>query len=231
MDSLTAPFVRCKFQSTLPAWGETIIAICQNWQADISIHSPRMGRDGLRFFQRIAVNDFNPLSPHGERRFSPMLRRSSFGFQSTLPAWGETKRIATSIFVPHISIHSPRMGRDQGPLRPDFGQTISIHSPRMGRDRCFWYTGYSLFISIHSPRMGRDDYSTATDSGKLISIHSPRMGRDNLLSVHFISPNISIHSPRMGRDWASAAVKAGETISIHSPRMGRDSKAVSKSKL
>ena len=55
-------------------------------------------------------------------------------FQSTLPAWGET--ILQSSFVErmHISIHSPRMGRDKGVLEMGDTVEISIHSPRMGRD-------------------------------------------------------------------------------------------------
>ena len=35
--------------------------------AEISIHSPRMGRDVNAVRQSAAVYDFNPLSPHGER--------------------------------------------------------------------------------------------------------------------------------------------------------------------
>ena len=56
------------FQSTLPAWGET-------------------GNGNQR--ERLATY-FNPLSPHGERRFG-----NSLDLPATL-----------------ISIHSPRMGRD-----------------------------------------------------------------------------------------------------------------------
>ena len=58
------------FQSTLPAWGETLL--CQPWPAQAS--------------------DFNPLSPHGERH--PLFLVywiQLFRFQSTLPAWGETE--------------------------------------------------------------------------------------------------------------------------------------------
>ena len=34
----------------------------------ISIHSPRMGRDGKDMGGAGSPADFNPLSPHGERR-------------------------------------------------------------------------------------------------------------------------------------------------------------------
>ena len=84
---------RCRhpFQSTLPAWGETAADTRRPGILRISIHSPRMGRDPRPgSSKREKPGNFNPLSPHGERRqaVSPAWRLSTF--QSTLPAWGET---------------------------------------------------------------------------------------------------------------------------------------------
>ena len=56
-----------KFQSTLPAWGETDIESKIDYVSYISIHSPRMGRDGGGGKKRGDQTYFNPLSPHGER--------------------------------------------------------------------------------------------------------------------------------------------------------------------
>ena len=101
--------------------------------------------------------NFNPLSPHGERRtvsttangpksisiHSPRMGRDISGedgaagaveFQSTLPAWGETGQAYRSPGYPGISIHSPRMGRDAVAADDLVVRDISIHSPRMGRD-------------------------------------------------------------------------------------------------
>ena len=77
---------------------------------------------------------FNPLSPHGERRLVESMIILVKEFQSTLPAWGETGLPDTvdSRFL--ISIHSPRMGRDLHWLHYRTARPISIHSPRMGRD-------------------------------------------------------------------------------------------------
>ena len=58
------------FQSTLPAWGATIMISGKFQCAKISIHAPRMGSDIL-----LTIKLF------------PM-----FPFQSTLPAWGATPR-------------------------------------------------------------------------------------------------------------------------------------------
>ena len=100
------------FQSTLPAWGETDerAKICK--EIAISIHSPRMGRDGALRGPILWAENFNPLSPHGERPRLPSLQRMMRTFQSTLPAWGETAYHLLRINYTTISIHSPRMGRD-----------------------------------------------------------------------------------------------------------------------
>ena len=101
------------FQSTLPAWGETTVA------AKVA-----------------TVNgNFNPLSPHGERRFPPLALGPPGRFQSTLPAWGETRRPhAPGRPYPYFNPLSPHGERRFVLLRPASHRGISIHSPRMGRD-------------------------------------------------------------------------------------------------
>ena len=90
-DSRPAPKIwkSSKFQSTLPAWGETWRCGCLRilhaisihsprmgrdpcfdqffFCCTISIHSPRMGRDQRAGFRAVKCSYFNPLSPHGER--------------------------------------------------------------------------------------------------------------------------------------------------------------------
>ena len=84
--------IRQTFQSTLPAWGETGLGNGGRVDIPISIHSPRMGRD--------------------------------------------PKEIGLLYYTTKISIHSPRMGRDRGFDAAAHQTDISIHSPRMGRDAC-----------------------------------------------------------------------------------------------
>ena len=101
------------FQSTLPAWGETI--------SNVVVDS--------------SCPNFNPLSPRGERQDLPMLILPIKKFQSTLPAWGETLTTEEKLHYIIISIHSPRVGRDIVMLPSYiFAYLISIHSPRVGRD-------------------------------------------------------------------------------------------------
>ena len=192
------------FQSTLPAWGETI-----PHDAD---HHPD--------------HNFNPLSPHGERPTRCGKAPPPSGFQSTLPAWGETGPGGGLHAGRPISIHSPRMGRDsitQNYMLED--GAISIHSPRMGRDGGGSASGkFWSNISIHSPRMGRDAFTSIILTATVISIHSPRMGRDmpqtHQYYMHIADFNpLSPHGERLFNfRYASCFY----IISIHSPRMGRD---------
>ena len=87
---------RIRFQSTLPAWGETDQQITDAGELLISIHSPRMGRDGWcnssRHDGQISIH-----SPRMGRDLKAAgYRWSKNKFQSTLPAWGETRAASAS---------------------------------------------------------------------------------------------------------------------------------------
>ena len=122
----------------------------------ISIHSPRMGRDPRHGRSKEHRADFNPLSPHGERQDVLRAATAQPAFQSTLPAWGETSGGGHVAVGEGISIHSPRMGRDQ---MMKVGLPCCLHfnplSPHGERHNASNQTINAL-ISIHSPRMGRD---------------------------------------------------------------------------
>ena len=105
------------FQSTLPAWGATTapdqIRLCRlhfnprsphgerlpyffisRLLSDISIHAPRMGSDACQGTTGRLVSYFNPRSPHGERLGYEETISPYYIFQSTLPAWGATRRLS-----------------------------------------------------------------------------------------------------------------------------------------
>ncbi len=124
-----------KFQSTLPAWGETMKGWLNKMTTVISIHSPRMGRDS-------------------DGRF---MRASEWRFQSTLPAWGETNDPNYKPFTEEISIHSPRMGRDLIMRLQKGLHLFQSTLPAWGETSPNMYASCIIRISIHSPRMGRDD--------------------------------------------------------------------------
>ena len=79
------------FQSTLPARGATAVTDVERNDLRISIHAPRTGSDAHHETARRTPGDFNPRSPHGERRSTSRSPSRRGLFQSTLPARGATR--------------------------------------------------------------------------------------------------------------------------------------------
>ena len=196
-----------KFQSTLPARGATeeneglfnfykISIHAPRTGSDggrgrpkktkaISIHAPRTGSDCPHSISLVTAHNFNPRSPHGERRIVMPQGRTRGGFQSTLPARGATSKGTCPERPQHISIHAPRTGsdtagsssfrraslfqstlpargatgvpRDRAAKPPDFNPR-SPHGERRHRER----SGHRRDpISIHAPRTGSDSCDKA----------------------------------------------------------------------
>ena len=173
-----------KFQSTLPARGATFRVEFTHAEQLISIHAPRTGSDEVRAPRPCRPRNFNPRSPHGERRVfpsrSPLLHRISIHaprtgsdsqetsshapplFQSTLPARGATGK-ELQRFVEPLLFQStlPARGATCAVDQPHAGDGISIHAPRTGSDRRADVPANSQPISIHAPRTGSDSPSAA----------------------------------------------------------------------
>ena len=78
----------------------------------ISIHAPRTGSDKPCLLAQHQKADFNPRSPHGERRDFCRKSGRNQAFQSTLPARGATISDTFLSARRPISIHAPRTGSD-----------------------------------------------------------------------------------------------------------------------
>ena len=125
------------FQSTPSAWRETLTVAIIAVFFDISIHSLRMEGDRVSWVFFCGRADFNPLPPHGGRRFliryicscnfisihslrmegdqkKRLLLTASKAFQSTPSAWRETVSNRNIQCSNTISIHSLRMEGDRG---------------------------------------------------------------------------------------------------------------------
>ena len=105
---------RAGFQSTLPAWGETllmqIIYQCGAFQSTL----PAWGETPKQASKAAMMAFQSTLPAWGETPTpGPEVVTGSTRFQSTLPAWGETMHSVKPFPSIYISIHSPRMGRDQ----------------------------------------------------------------------------------------------------------------------
>mgnify|MGYP003370951916 CR=1 FL=1 len=191
-----------KFQSTLPARGATAQPK----------YIPRSRRD------------FNPRSPHGERRH------------------GEQKNMRHRM----ISIHAPRTGSDGNADEMTAASRISIHAPRTGSDR------HRLELlrphgdfNPRSPHGERPAGSIQHILHRTISIHAPRTGSDSLLQQngrtgrHFnprsphgerhVGFNLQVTQIRFQSTLPARGATRGwfteenfTYISIHAPRTGSD---------
>ena len=175
--------------------GRDLTSVASTTSQQISIHSPRMGRDFSASFQQVCGKNFNPLSPHGERPLTaPFVRCKN-----------------------EISIHSPRMGRDHNNivcfLSSDDFNPLSPHGERHILQKVF-----HVFTQFQStlPAWGETNKVEYISDNTTISIHSPRMGRDMRLVHRGFPVCISIHSPRMGRDIQRLAL-FNETIRNFNP--------------
>ena len=100
------------FQSTRPVWGATGKVMASGFLSKVSIHAPRVGRDGSRRTAASPPISFNPRAPCGARR-------------------GPVK---APVAVDAVSIHAPRVGRDLKITVKRGLSYVSIHAPRVGRD-------------------------------------------------------------------------------------------------
>ena len=121
------------FQSTLPVWGATgSLCVMINGYHDfnprspcgerleafplatdgeaISIHAPRVGSD--RCCQPLPARppNFNPRSPCGERPSFSQSQSVPLTFQSTLPVWGATCKMARPTVLPTFQSTLPVWG-------------------------------------------------------------------------------------------------------------------------
>ena len=176
------------------------------------------------------VLDFNPRSPHGERRLellellhhllisihaprtgSDAKQRGrgipGLPFQSTLPARGATGAGLPNQPGHDISIHAPRTGSDTESALCFLRAHISIHAPRTGSDKLIDLFGLVGKISIHAPRTGSDpDCAKWRAPIKYFNPRSPHGERhQHGYKGHNRRP-ISIHAPRTGSDAPFAAI-------------------------
>ena len=145
-------------------------------------------------------------------------------FQSTLPVWGATRRLAALREHRGISIHAPRVGSDFRLVHAAVVPDISIHAPRVGSD----YLDYAETIhpADFNPRSpcgerliqfrlfrqpprfqstlpvwGATKKARDLINAQMISIHAPRVGSDCPLRIEEEDNGaISIHAPRVGSD-------------------------------
>ena len=170
--------------------------------------------------------DFNPRSPHGERRICTACSRRARLFQSTLPARGATARpFCRCSQIKRFQSTLPARGATGSSILPGCAQLISIHAPRTGSD--IRKRGSSAAASTFQstlPARGATSKAVGNDSrGVLISIHAPRTGSDHEPAAGYCNlRHFNPRSPHGERRPPSTLVQSCATISIHAPRTGSD---------
>ena len=171
---------------------------------NISIHAPRTGSDDDRLLVHQAAGDFNPRSPHGERRDRWQLYNNCKAFQSTLPARGATTASNPQRGSEDISIHAPRTGSDEiFPVSSHVTSKFQSTLPARGATEPGGNSGAVYGISIHAPRTGSDGVGK-TSLAICMAFQStlPARGATESASAPAYTKIISIHAPRTGSDCA-----------------------------
>ena len=192
----------------------------------ISIHAPRTGSDeGEGTAEGLAI-DFNPRSPHGERRDAGTKRGTSR----------------------QISIHAPRTGSDRAaskaagetwvfqstlPARgatlpswklPSVSRNFNPRSPHGERRRNVPVFLYSMLVHFNprSPHGERLQKAVAFGTPTYFNPRSPHGERLSLLATFLPETNFNPRSPHGERRKSDESKRGLRRISIHAPRTGSD---------
>ena len=231
-----------------PRTGSDAKAADVSRQILISIHAPRTGSDFPGVLRNVAPCDFNPRSPHGERR----LRSRTFSlpmsnFNPRSPHGERRIGCLSNLVMGKISIHAPRTGSDerttlQARRKGRFQSTLPARGATI---YALYNRRYTLFQST-LPARGATCGKNAKNLRKiLISIHAPRTGSDAPFAA-INPPPVGFQSTLPARGATSPCSRPLETgrfqstlpargatvtrptkctrceISIHAPRTGSD---------
>ena len=207
-------------------WGATLSVDDGLLVLGISIHAPRVGRDGRPARRPAWVNNFNPRAPCGARRedygycyrdFTISIHAPRVGrdvvtqafiihkreFQSTRPVWGATfLRRCTILRTPNFNPRAPCGARPSWRGSNTRQNQFQSTRPVWGAtNRRAGGRPWQINFNPRAPCGARLLYGQASVAGCIISIHAPRVGRDFTLSpLPYMGSGISIHAPRVGRD-------------------------------
>ena len=153
----------CEFQSTLPVWGATLIAIVDAPYTQFQSTLPVWGATCGQRTQPRRRDDFNPRSPCGERLTEPALKLLAVVISIHAPRVGSDLAVDTGVRVSLISIHAPRVGSDTALTSPVsvlsvFQSTLPVWGATHGPAD----DGALGIISIHAPRVGSDSARHST---------------------------------------------------------------------
>ena len=191
------------FQSTLPARGATIFTPpISTPKLNFNPRSPHGERRGMAYFaiDALAISIHAPRTGSDSAHFPS--RWGLFRFQSTLPARGATwKPLPIGARLRYFNPRSPHGERHDFRHSPERAEAISIHAPRTGSDERCDCGCSQTDISIHAPRTGSD--RTLRNLVNIVNSFQSTLPARGATRYHFfrrLSNVISIHAPRTGSD-------------------------------
>ena len=159
--------------------------------------------------------NFNPRSPHGERRRAVRHLAVAAAISIHAPRTGSDDASSdASVFFVDFNPRSPHGERPLYRNNSNFFRLISIHAPRTGSDvQRFRQLRALLPISIHAPRTGSDHpCASAAEALPHFNPRSPHGERPYDLSYYVLHQEISIHAPRTGSDFRDGEVLSAEQL-------------------
>ena len=140
--------------------------------------------------------------------------------------WGATTQNSRSVQSQSISIHAPRVGRDNiAEHTRKINQRFQSTRPGWGETQAKYPQSQFYQISIHAPRVGRD--VRRSRSNQRLTNFNPRApcgARRHTLPCPPCGCYFNPRAPCGARRGHIALCEVFVDISIHAPRVGRDSK-------
>ena len=187
----------------------------------VSIHAPAWGATRLGLRGRAVHRRFNPRARVG-RDVGVGVVVPRYRFQSTRPAWGATTRSRSHRPPGCFNPRAPRGARHCGCALSVQRVDVSIHAPRVGRDQTeLWCLCPPIRFNPRA-RVGRDArHGNSNDRSSAVSIHAPAWGATWAIGI---ATAASCFNPRarVGRDETGATRRPSRDCFNPRARVGRD---------
>ena len=180
----------------------------------ISIHAPRTGSDNGNAIPRVDGRNFNPRSPHGERRGLSSRPRWLRYFNPRSPHGERQPPAATSRRRTEISIHAPRTGSDHQRPPAAGGRRFQSTLPARGATGVRGQGTSGRGFQSTLPARGATGAAPEGRNGSGISIHAPRTGSD-VISRSFLSVLQVDFNPRSPHGERQKNLSKGHCVMRH----------------
>ena len=103
------------------------------------------------------------------------------------------------------------------------GRVVSIHAPRVGRDESSLYTVTGILVfQFTRPAWGATHSPLSSLTLPSFQFTRPAWGATASNIIYSRTAVVSIHAPRVVRDSDAAERFSVHAVSVHAPRVGRD---------